>query len=448
MISAPNHQRPLSGNRWILVLSIGLLVFTGCGIFGPASKKTDSDKDTDVVRGTPTNTSIPVDTIEWNVIPEEEAPPITERSEGIISKFKDVYSVVLLAPLEARRFQTREARATARMVRMIEFLAGVQFGVQHCLDNVNIRLTVIDTEEDPEFLNNLNSRQEMQDADIIIGPYHTDKVEAVAKFALENHKIVISPWNTIKLEEANPYYIQMRPSLQSHAHRLARFVREHYPLSEVMLMTKNDPRDISALEYFQVDPVTHDTTSKIREEIVPDIGNSDLTDSLAVYIQERNYRRFIVPVWSDEPFVIAALSKLNFAKGEEEITVFGLPQWMEMSRMDYEYFENLHVHLSSARPVDYISDDAKDFKAEYITRYGDLPGTDAFYGMNLIKWLGSLLKTEGTNITTGLGNNGMDLDEEFEFVAIFSDDGEFIHHYENQKVDIIRFADFQFQKVD
>lgn len=447
MTSALNLRLPLNGNKWRSLLLVSALLLSGCGIFGPATKKTDTDKDADIIRTTPPANQLPVDTIEWVRIPEADAPPITERATGMETEFKERYNVVLLAPFAARQLQTRSDRVSARMVRMIEFLTGVEYGVQHCLDEVNIKLDVVDTEEDPQWISNLAGRQEMQEADIIIGPYRTDQVEAVARYALENRKIVISPWNTIKLTEANPYYIQMRPSLESHAHRLARFVKENYPLEEIMLMTKDDPRDVNALEYFQRHPPSPDTTRKIKEEIVPDIGNSDLTDSLTVYIQERGYRRFIIPVWSDEPFVIASLAKLNFAKGEEDITVFGLPQWMEMSRMDYDYFENLHVHLSSARPVEYTSQDARGFRTDYINRYGDLPGTDAFYGLNLLKWLGKLLKTEGVNIITGLGNELTGLDESFQFTAVY-DEGEFIHHYENQQVDIIRFNNYQFQKVD
>ena len=116
--------------------------------------------------------------------------------------------------------------------------------------------------------------------------------------------------------------------------------------------------------------------------------------------------------------------------------------------MDYDYFENLHVHLSSARPVAYTSKDAREFRANYVDTYGDIPGTDGYYGLDVIKWLGGLLNTEGVDIRSGLGNKISDLDQEFQFTAIFAEDGETIHHYENQKIHVLRFADYKFEQVD
>ncbi|MCB0686004.1 MAG: ABC transporter substrate-binding protein [Saprospiraceae bacterium] len=447
MILVPNLQRLLSGSKHLVFLLVSTLLLGGCGIFGPASKTSNKDEDSDVVSGTPERSPSPVDTIKWKVLTEDQAPPITERATARETEFKDIYNVVLLAPLSARRLQSVSDRPSVRMIRMMEFLIGMQYAVQNCLQDVKVKLEVIDTDEDPDFIKNFMDIPAIIDADIIVGPYFTDRVEAVSQYALEHDQVVVSPWNTVTLQEANPYYIQLRPSLKSHAERIAGFVEENYASNEIMLMTKNDPRDIETLAFFQEGATTLDSL-RFPQKIVYDIGSSDLTDSLVTYIQEGGYRRFIVPVWSDEPFVIAALSKLNFAKGEEEVTVFGLPQWMEMSRMDYDYFENLHVHLSSTRPVEYRSADAKALRSNFAEQYGDIPGTDTYYGMNVMKWIAQLLKTEGVDITTGLAREILDIDEEFQFVGVFGEDGESIHHYENQKVSIIRFVNYKFEEVD
>lgn len=448
MISVRNLRRLLSGNKLIFIALCCAILSEGCGVFGPASGKTGDDQGTDVVKGTPNQPETNVDTVEWIIVPESEAPPITERSAINLAEHKDIYNVVLLAPFGARQLQSNIDRPSARMVRMIEFLAGLQYGIHYCLKDVNIRLKVIDTEQDPQFESNLDQIDDLKDADIILGPYYTNQVEAVSQFARREKKILISPWNTAELQSANPAYIQLRPSLKSHAKGLADFALSHFSKDEIMIITKNEPRDIEALAFFQKPLVDQISGEKLREVIIEDIGKSELTDSLTMYIQEQGYRSFIIPVWQDEPFVIATLSKLNFAKAEEYITVLGLPQWMEMSRMDFDYFQNLHVHLSSARPVSYTSKDAREFRTNYVDTYGDIPGADGYYGLDVIKWLGGLLNTEGVDIRSGLGNKISDLDQEFQFTAIFAEDGETVHHYENQKIQILRFAEYKFEQVD
>jgi predicted dinucleotide-binding enzyme len=323
---------------------------SSCGVFGPSAKRQGDDQGSDVVKGTPDRPEIIVDTIEWIMVPESESPPITERSDVHLTEYKDLYNIVLLAPFGARQLQSDIDRPSARMVRMIEFLAGLQYGIDFCLRDVNVRLRVIDTEQDPQFESKLDQIDDLKDADIIIGPYFTNQVEAVSQFARQEKKILISPWNTSDLQSANPAYIQLRPSLKSHAKRLTNFAQSIFSKDQIMLLTKNEQRDIEALSFFQDQIDNQSSGDSIREKIIVDIGNSELTDSLAMYIQEQGYRSFIIPEWQDEPFVIAALSKLNFAKYEEHISVLGLPQWMELSRLDYDYCDKLQVHLSSARP--------------------------------------------------------------------------------------------------
>ncbi|NND34730.1 MAG: hypothetical protein HKN76_19240 [Saprospiraceae bacterium] len=445
MTSVPNLQLPLSGSKLCCLFFVAVLGMAGCGIFGPAAKK-ETDPDSDVAK-TPSERVSEVDTITFVENSEEEFPPITERETTKVTEHKSIYNIVLLAPFSAKRMQREGDFASARMIRMIEYLAGIEYGLESCISGIDIQLNVIDTDNDVEFKPTFSEMPALIEADIIIGPYFTERVEAISSFALEQQKVIVSPWNTSKLSTANPYYIQMRPSLKTHALKIDQFVTSRSSLDQIMLMTKNDPRDIETLTFFQGN-IPAGPDGRKRELIIDDIGNPDLTDSLSLYVSEQGYRDFIVPVWQDEAFVIAALSKLNFAQGEEKITVYGLPQWMEMSRMDYDYFENLSVHLSSARPARYVSQDSKSFTHSYYQKYGDLPGDDAYYGLNTIKWLAELLKVNGTDITSDLGIEVPDLDQRFELTAIFGDDGESIHHYENQFINILRFSEYRFEEVD
>jgi hypothetical protein len=420
----------------------------GCGVFGPTVKNAPP-KETDIVKGTPTSPKNDIDTVEFVENAEEEFPPITDRTIESKTEHKAIYNVVLLAPFSAAKMQQESDRPNARMVRMIEFLAGFQYGLKTSIDEVNVNLQVIDTDDDPSIKDNIEKIPAIRDADIIIGPYFTDLVESISSYAFDHQKVVISPWNTSELTQANPYYIQLRPSLQTHAKKIRDFVNATASPDEIMLITKNDPRDIETLNFFRdliIDSPLN--VKRNRALIVQDIGDPGLTDSLVHYIAEQGYRHFIIPVWQDEPFVIAALSKLNFAKGEEHITVYGLPQWMEMSRMDYDYFENLDVHVSSARPVRYASEEAKALRNSFFQQYGDIPGDEAYYGLNLCRWLTHLLLTQGTDIRPALSTEVPVLDQDFQLTAVFSEDGESVHHYENQFIHILRFFEYKFEEVD
>ncbi len=434
----------MSGNNPLLVaLGILLVFMSGCGLFSPASDPQPEQED-EVAVPEP-EFSNTVDTIDWDILSEEQYPPILERSKGFVTEHKAHYNIALLAPFDASDVRSTDDRIPSRSIRMIEFFSGLKYGLDHCLEDISISVNVVDTEEG-RFDGSFEDIATVVESDLIIGPYFTDQLSNVAKYAKENEKIVISPWNTTRLDEPNPYLIQLRPSLASHAKKINEYVRKNFATEEVMIITKDNERDLETLDFFrQGDTLDIDQVDTIRTLIVGDIGDSDLTDSLSVDILERGYRCFIVPIWQDESFVIASLAKLNFAKGEEDISVFGFPQWMTMSQIDYDYFENLNVHFSSARPIHYRSEDDMGLKRNFFQKFGDIPGRDAYYGLDVIKWLANLLHSEGTNIVNGLGKEVGNINQKFEFLSILED--ELVHHIENGWISIVRFEDYEFEEV-
>ncbi len=450
MMSVPNHQPPLSGNSWPLAAFFFLLV-TGCGIFAPASKD-DSSVDTTRPGRDVSDRPVEVDTIEWTQVPEEISPPITERREEALTEFKSVYNVVLIAPFDAARFQYNPQNVNARMSRMMEFYAGLKFGLNENAGGPSIHLSVVDSQRDKDFADRCDELAQIREADIIIGPYFSRNIDKVARYAREEGKVLISPWNTSASEERNPLFVQMRPGLERHVDALVQDARMHYEPDELILMTKNDPRDMETMEQFQAANrrISGDAAGMdLPQLIVDDIGDPAISDQLNVLIAEDGVRSVLLNNWSDQPFVISALAKINFAKADEDVTVYGFPQWMTMSGMDFDYLENLEVHISSGKPVNFDDDRGRALRDRYFNSYGDLPTPEVYYGYDLMRWTMLLLEREGSRITNGLLEPVLaDLHHTFEFTAVYGADGESVHHYENQFIRLYRFKDYNFEPAD
>ncbi len=431
----------------VCLLACSTLV--SCGIFGPAKKQPSTEakhveNDEDEVE------DAHIDTIEWTHISEAEVPPITSRRPSSKSVVKSTYHVVLLAPFDASDFRSTSDRLNGRMLRMLEFYVGTKYALDFLIHDVSIDFSVIDTESQPFFDRDFADHPKIAQADIIIGPYFTENVEALSNFAAREGKVLLSPWNTTPFVRDNPFYVQMRPSLQLHAQALTTFARSRFPSEKLMLLTKNEKRDTAILKYFQQTNrmVDESVLVKLRELLVDDIADPSLSEHITTIMLEDSIRSFIIPIWSDEPFVIAALAKLNYAKADQDLTVFGLPQWMEMKKMDYDYYENLNVHVSSAKPAVYDRPDDRRLRAYYFERLGSIPGTEVYYGKDLMVWLASLLQHHGTIITEGFTNSQAGLTtQQFEIGAVYGGDGETIDYYENRYLQILRFKDYKFRPV-
>ena len=451
MTSAQNHQLPLNGNRLVWIWLFLGIVIPACSIFRPAK---DTGKAGEVITHREDEKSkdvgVKVDTIVWERIPESEAPPITTRKVVSSSQFKDEYNVVLIAPFESNTFRYESDRLGPRTKRMLQFYAGMKYGVVNNPVGKNIRLRIIDSSVSRNFLDNLDQISELEEADVIIGPYFSENLTSVANYARENEKMLISPWNSGRVTGDNPFFVQLRPSLRSHCESLTSFARKTFDPKEMMLICKNNQVDKTALSYFQDAnrKFEQDTAApKINELIIDDISSDELFEQLKILIEEDSIKAILIPNWQDEPFVISVLSKLNFAKAEHELTVFGLPQWVAMNKMDYDYYENLNVHVSSATPLNFNSQKGKLLKHRFFEDYGEVPESDIYYGVDVIHLIARLLDEYGTYFGEGLENPiPPDYFHRFDFIQHFNDE-ESIDYFENIHIDILEFENYRFQKV-
>ncbi len=445
MTSVQNHLPRLNGSSRILILVLAL-AWSGCALFKPATDKSPTVTDTSKEEKPK---EVKVDTIEWEIVSEEDAPPIINRGPSTKSTFKDVYQVALLAPFSSDQVQYESAQLSGRTNRLIQFYLGLRYGLERLVTSIPMTLRVVDTEKVGRTPQVLSELPEVIDADLIIGPYFNEELIPVAEYAKSTGKVIISPWNSGEVVVDNPFFVQVRPSLETHCKFLTREIRKRYDSHEIMLIGKSSDR--SSLHHCQQEYrrlKNGNALDSLAEFIIEDVSDPTLADTLRAKI-EAGTKAFLIPKWSDEPYVISILSKLNFAKADSNVTVFGLPQWATFYRMDFDYYENLNVHISSARPLRINSEKAKTFRKAYFSRYGAYPTDEAYFGMELIQLVSYLLQQNGTLIYEGFSDLGtQDFAHDFEFVQIFGEDGESIKYYLNQHLNLYRFINYRFEKVD
>ncbi|MDH3648045.1 MAG: hypothetical protein OEQ53_00085 [Saprospiraceae bacterium] len=448
MTLVQNLLRPLNGSNLFLVFFLPF-VWSSCALLAPTVDRGDTSPDSESDRSEEETIGAKVDTIEWEVVSEMDEPPITERIPASSSTFKTSYNVVLMAPFASENLQYESAQLSGRTNRLIQFYAGLKFALQDLTSQVPIDLAVVDSDRSGRTPSDLSQLRVVQEADLIIGPYFTDELKAMANYAKSSRKILISPWNSGKVVHENPYFVQARPSLEEHCAFLTDELKKRFETEEIMLIAKED--DPEVLEFCQRAHLTIEQDSNaplLAQLLIADINDPALFDQLKALI-EAGVKAFLVPNWNDEPFIISVLSKLNFAKADSALTLFGLPQWINMSKMDFDYYENLNVHVSLARPLRIAGSDAAALRRSYFEQYGTFPTDEAYFGMDIMKLVSHLLKENGTLISEGFANLPLDrLSHEFDFTGVFGEDGESIDYYQNQHLKLYKFTNYRFEPIE
>ncbi len=470
MTLVPNRLRQLNGNKGFVFVIALLCLLSSCG----SAKKAKQ-----------TQTTVPiatkVDTIKW-VEDDYGAPPIT--SDGIVyeeeqkekenddsrneiptSERLNSYNIQCLFPFYAAQFSPGNAKSKEKSQRAISLFAGMKMAADKLSsENINLNINVLDSNGAEENVKSSLSSTEFQNADLVIGPFKKRNVKAAADWCANKKIPFVSPMNpSDDLASGNPYFVQVKPSLENHCKAITEHALNLFSPDEIVLVCRNKSAETARFAFFNTARRAFfkgQDNEKFREYVVSDYGNNFTNMDFSSYfplpddngvISEKVSRVFIIPSWSSEAFVNSALRLIRIAKQHHDVYVYGMPRWKTYEKVDFEYYESLNLHISSDGFVDPTGMDAKSFKSSFFYKFGELPSDDAYFGYDLLLYFGRMLDKHGTQFQNKIDvepYNG--LHSSFDFLPVGSGNIESpgAQYLINQHVDIIKFKDFYFQSAN
>ncbi len=477
MISVPSHLLQLSGNKSI---SVALLLIASVVILSCSSAKAvyrPSIADKPAAQKEDDTKPMTIDTVEWEVVSEEEVPPITNEESDMAMDKRGSYSVAMFLPLESNKpdIQSLIINENSAANRFISFYAGAVMAMDDLeRDGVNLRVDVYDSQRSVDKVRNDLKTDVFRNVDAIIGPYGSSRNKAglqeVAKFAKENKITVVSPWYASKsITEENPYFIQLRPNLDDHYRKMIAHAKANFSDDEIILLGRDkssDPRrqraDKSRIQNLQ----------KIHKEIEDNEYAADLkvytinTDSLQyaeiVYdsmLYETGRKAFIIPYYSsaDESFVYNCLRRMNGEKGLDPVHVYTMPMAYESDKIEFNMYRNLSMKICRSKFVDKTEAEVLEFERNYFNRYGAIPSDDAYQGYDVMKFVGDSLEEYGRNFQFFLEGSRQYLQSSFDIQPLVNqgktdqmidDRMTELDYFVNKHLDIIEFTDTTFERRD
>lgn len=496
MILAQNHLRRLNGNKISVLFFLSLLLFSSCEIFKPArgggggSGKDSSKKEKDALRpisgkkvyDPETGTYIEVkefpvgdmDTIRWTDIPVMKYPPIT--SEGALvtdinstqvldineigSEKLSSYNVSIFLPFIGNRFNATDTKIYDNSLWAVNYYAGTKMALNILSEeNINLNISVLDTKASSNTVaTRLSRNEDLKNAHLIIGPYRRDNITQVASFAKENDIAFVSPHSAAaNISSINENYIQVNSTLKSHCEAIMHHVLANYAPEQIVLVSKNKESDLARLNFFYDQYVLEKgvkDTIQLQEMIISDESAGLEEMEYLPFVELEDTTVFIVPSWN-ENFVYSFLRKIDVSKNEyNHIIVFGMPQWMNFDKIDYSYYEKMHVHITASSYIDPLSDDIILFKNTFFQRYGSIPTLEAYLGYDITLYFGKMLNEYGTKFQYYMEQTPENsLLGRFEFQPIIRPQQSrwelsTIDRFENKYVNILKFEDYKFQLID
>lgn len=493
MILARNLLQPLSGSKTILFFALLLVGLSSCDLF----KKIQDDDDTSVDTGDElepiqgrrvydpeTGTWVVVeeavtekmDTIVWQEISTSDDPPITATGDSPItgnqsnvidvtdfgSKILNNYNVSVVLPFLKDRFNTMDPSIYNNSLWAINYYAGTQMALDVLAnEGLNVTITPYDSGASPSTTAGLlRTGEDLANAHMIIGPYRRDNVALMAQFAQQRDNVLVSPQSAASgISSLNPNYVQVNPTLETHSRAILRHALEHHDPENIVLVSRDVPNEISRFNYFRDEYAIWNRgrpAAPLTELLVPEEDGAGMENvNITPILEQSDTTVFIVPNW-EETFVYALLRKIDVSRDPyATVIVYGMPQWKDFEKIDFDYYEKLKVHVSASVFVNPLDPKVRLFKQQYFDLYGAIPTEEAFVGYDVMLYFGRMLKKYGTKFQYALeGEEANALHTHFAFERVVRPgttsgiETSQIEQFENKFVNILKFENYQFQKAN
>jgi LysM repeat protein len=354
------------------------------------------------------------------------------------------FSIDTENPVEVDKIINGNAELGNKTSIALQFYEGAMLAIDSLKKlkfNAKVYIYDVDDKDSTNVLS-LLKKPELTKMDLIIGPLYGSSFMPVAKFAKEHTIPIVSPFTQVnKILFNNPYVCKVTPSTILQVEQMAHFVTDTFKMQNIILVSSQNMKEFPYFNAFK----------RVANEKLLKAGRS-VSDSVKLVYNMNAFQSTLHPEKTNvvvlpsnnQSFVSDFLSKLHVLKDKYKIVVFGMQSWIGYDNMDYEYFNELTVHVPSNGFVDYEKAPSKMFVKRYQERFKTDPEAYSFQGYDVTYYFLSALKKYGSGFLNELSANYYNgIETSFRFSQFPSDCG-----FENKSVLILKYQNYQLMKAN
>jgi hypothetical protein len=305
---------------------------------------------------------------------------------------------------------------------------------------MKINLFVYDVDNNPAKAEAVLLSSELSSMNLIVGPFYGKIFPQFADFARTFQIPIINPLSTrAEVINNNPYVFKVKPSTKQQIDVISKYIIDSYPESNVILVRGNKYKYRSENSYLrnsinkerkkhvyisnnviceaiesQTDKVEstrlltenkllnledfehNKTDSSYFSNLVKEmVYHSDSVNKLT-YNLSRIRKNVVVAMGDNIVYVKDLMSQLNKLSLDHDITLIGLPEWIDYDVIETQQKLNLNLHCFTSFLINYADENVKAWVKKFRDKYSTEPsaGNYAFDGFDL-GWyfLNALYKT-------------------------------------------------------
>jgi len=334
-------------------------------------------------------------------------------------------------------------------------------------DGLNVELKLIDIKKDSAKAQEIISKGELNNSDLIIGPVYEQNFKLVADYALSKDINIVFPINSQNSEAINNSRIfVINSSFNNQMLQATKYLASFKDFNYIVINNETEPEkeiitNHKSILFKEYTKNFNSTQAPYKEIQYSQLGFGGVENSL----KKDTINVIIIPS-GNQIFVINLLTKLQPLTKKFKIILVGMPSWKKFdNNIEIEYLHNLNMYSFVPFYTDYTNLNVKSFIIDYRSNYKCEPSKFSFLGFDTGIYFLKALKNYGNNFQDCLPNmDSQLLQSNFNFVKLgekggYENNGIYILHY-NQDNDVkivnvvtdkvknpLNFPDIQVRKI-
>ncbi|MGM0648251.1 MAG: LysM peptidoglycan-binding domain-containing protein [Bacteroidota bacterium] len=298
-------------------------------------------------------------------------------------------------------------------------------------------IKIFDTKNDPEEVKRILQKTDLDQFDLVFGPFHSDALKLVVDQAAKSNVKVVAPTYDLDVVKGNKHLIKLFTPMHYQLDRVVNHIYKEHRLKNLIFVYG------SAQE-----------KSMIEENILPRLAKKmGLKDSIypwtVIDYRAQGYSglksslssekaNFLICTLKGEVTVNRLITRLNGLRKDYDLSLLASDQWESYQSLESEYLNNLGYMSFNNYLINYDDIRVKAFVKKFSTKYHTWPHPKAFVGFDV-----------GYFFLSALYNYGINFPQCMHYQKVFTMHNDFQFRqwkdnaWQNSSVNIYQYRDFK-----
>ncbi|WP_425659635.1 LysM peptidoglycan-binding domain-containing protein [Tenacibaculum ascidiaceicola] len=292
-------------------------------------------------------------------------------------------NLAILLPFKADEYNSQSSKDIFEGNQLANMVTDFYLGAEIAIDSikkqgVQVNVNVFDTGNRGENIATILKDKKLENTDVVIGPFYSDKAEVVARDV--NAPVVFPHYSSKQSKFSSSKLVKTSPEKDNYVSYLASYLKDSYKDQEIFIVSDDQKETNTRVSKIISELKKHDSINNIHV-LKPEKGYIKRDRFTSKMSSKRH--NWVIFASEDNVVVADALNSMISLPDETIVQVFATNKGSAYDKIDNNKLANINFTYVSNTYSDEDAIETKDFNNKYLQKNNTIPSDYAIKGFDI-----------------------------------------------------------------